>query len=77
MPKLNAIEREIIRSVAAGNGALTGYDHAAVKSVLKKGHIWYDVIHHEYHLTTKGVSEHRRIMSSGDGPEALKDLFNP
>lgn len=71
---LNAAQRECIRSVGDIHG-VTGHDKATVDAVVKLGFVWYDGDRGEHHLTAKGAKEYRRIMRSGDGPEALKDLF--
>lgn len=75
--QLTVTQRELIREIAMDpGGALKGAQRASLNRLERSGLIqpcggdlggWQ--------LTTAGWEAHRKIMASGDGPEALKQLL--
>lgn len=72
MTKLSVSQREAIRHFHQ-SGDDTGVAARTRNSLVGHGLL---VCHDgSYSLTRRGITEHERIMASGDGPEALKQLL--
>lgn len=62
-------KREVIRALHDGEDLSEG-DGPALCVLREEGYVQRDGT-----LSPKGEAEYRRILASGDGPEALKEMF--
>lgn len=75
MKRLTPPQREALRRVADGK-SLRGWHAGTIDALLRRALITgRSDSATRYDLTVKGERTHRDIMRSGDGPEALKELF--
>lgn len=75
MKQLSTPQREAIRAIHDAGETPAVVNGSTIKALHTRGLIEWDAEKLRYRLTLRGTGEYRRIMASGDGPEALKELL--